>query len=241
MDTQICQTFPRAWTMEHIHRYVGDTLDIWVPPGLSRQQYQAVFTRNFDARRRPVSSTVTSGELQEPSPTIPLSQPEGSQTMAQLVDTVVRLQQTVSALASRMDEGGGSIPYSRPVPPTNTGQLAEMAAPSTSRSFSMFSASEDADGCPEAEESSSEFDAVPPAIRRQIWEGKDVNLVHLLVPDEIDSASRTVRVDNMDIQLRTAGDARLQSMLSIQQFVLAFNRYKDVFCIQWPGRRQGNY
>ena len=83
------------------------------------------------------------------------------------------------------------------------------------------------------------IDIVPEHIRRQVLQGKDINLAILLLPlNERRHAqqNRDITVAGETIQLKPLKDARLNKMLTIQEFVKAFTIYKTVMCEQFPNR-----
>ena len=80
-----------------------------------------------------------------------------------------------------------------------------------------------------------DIDTVPQHIRQKIIEGKDVNLVLLLVPS-ID-ATKTKFIDCLSGEIKVKSDARLQRNLTLGEFITAFGRYKSIMSEVYPFRR----
>lgn len=79
------------------------------------------------------------------------------------------------------------------------------------------------------------IDIVSENLRRDILQGKDVNLAMMLIPEG--SQHRSVQHNGMSIDLRPLTDHRLTRPLTIQEFITAFNMYKNIICDVFPGRR----
>ena len=76
-------------------------------------------------------------------------------------------------------------------------------------------------------------DMVPENIRRDIIRGKDINLAQLLLPARERGSimgSRDIRIGDETITLKPLTDNRLSRLLTIQEFIKAFNIYKNVIC-----------
>ncbi|MCG8047761.1 MAG: hypothetical protein N0E48_19395 [Candidatus Thiodiazotropha endolucinida] len=75
------------------------------------------------------------------------------------------------------------------------------------------------------------IETVHPTLRKQIVEGKDVNLASLLIPyyTGLHSDPATVSKDKPD--------SRLNNALTISQFIQAFGIYKNIMCDTFPSRR----
>lgn len=76
------------------------------------------------------------------------------------------------------------------------------------------------------------MDLLSTSMRKQIIEGKDVNLASLLIPyyDVPDASLSDCKHDKVP-------DARLKRPLSISEFITAFGRYKRTMCQVYPDRR----
>ncbi|KAK9543264.1 hypothetical protein VZT92_001055 [Zoarces viviparus] len=73
-------------------------------------------------------------------------------------------------------------------------------------------------------------------LRSKILQGKDINLVSIMLPSpECDSS--VVSGGNIAAVFKSA-DPRLIGDLSIGQFMVAFGVYRDVICAVYPDRRQ---
>ena len=98
------------------------------------------------------------------------------------------------------------------------------APPSTSKSYGFA-----ADSLPFVE-------TVSPAIRRQVIEGKDVNLAVLLIPYYTGPMSNDEKIDTYYCSNRKP-DPRLNKCLNISEFIQAFGTYKNIMCEAFPNRR----
>lgn len=88
-------------------------------------------------------------------------------------------------------------------------------------------------------ESLPSVEIVPSSIRHQIKEGKDINLVLLLLPHYDNDGGRYHRVAEVgaqSYQLQT--DPRLCKSLTLGEFVKAFAIYRNIMCEAYPNRRQ---
>lgn len=78
------------------------------------------------------------------------------------------------------------------------------------------------------------IETVHPTLRKQIVEGKDVNLAALLIPyytgRHADSSEIVKNKDKLD--------PRLQNKLNLPQFIQAFGIYKNIMCEVHPSRRE---
>ena len=84
-------------------------------------------------------------------------------------------------------------------------------------------------------------DIVPEHIRQDIIRGKDINLVQLLLPTRergIFASSRAIKIGDETLHLKPLSDKRLVKQLTVQEFVKAFNIYKNVLCESFPNRRE---
>ena len=98
------------------------------------------------------------------------------------------------------------------------------APPSTSKSYGFA-----ADSLPFVE-------TVSPAIRRQVIEGKDVNLAVLLIPYYTGPMSNDEKIDTYYCSNQKP-DPRLNKCLNISEFIQAFGTYKNIMCEAFPNRR----
>ena len=98
------------------------------------------------------------------------------------------------------------------------------ASPSTSQSYGF------------AVDSLPFVETVSPAIRRQVIEGKDVNLAVLLIPYYTGPMSNDEKIDTYYCSNRKP-DPRLNKCLNISEFIQAFGTYKNIMCEAFPNRR----
>lgn len=78
------------------------------------------------------------------------------------------------------------------------------------------------------------IETVHPTLRKQIIEGKDINLSALLIPYYTGyhaDSSETVKGKDKP-------DPRLQNTLTLPQFIQAFGIYKNILCEVYPSRRE---
>ncbi|KAM4705003.1 uncharacterized protein WCC33_009834 [Rhinophrynus dorsalis] len=78
---------------------------------------------------------------------------------------------------------------------------------------------------------------VPAHIKKDILEGKDINLVSLLISSQDGIESKAFHSETMSVVLK-ARDPRLGKKLNIAEFVIAFSLYRDVICSVHPLRRE---
>ena len=130
---------------------------------------------------------------------------------------------------------GGVWPGENP----QTGYVASAAA-TTGPAWS--SASHIAAVRPVASSSLPLVDMVPEATRKDIQTGKDINLATLLLPARERAshmaAPREIKIGDETLLLKPIKDNRLSRPLTIQEFIKAFNIFKNVVCEQFPNRRQ---
>ena len=178
---------------------------------------------------------------------------------AAIMATLTSIQATLSGLDGRVSamEGAArapgspvrdlglpppSIPAAAPAPPSASSSAAAPGVfPSTSAGgggsavtpvFSLETAvPAPATGGPFV----SPAAAVAPSLRSAILQGKDVNLVKILIGAS-ESFSRLVDTDDVAVLVK-ANDARLSRSLSMSDFCIAFGVYRDVMCEVYPGRR----
>lgn len=81
------------------------------------------------------------------------------------------------------------------------------------------------------------MDFVAATVRKQIVEGKDVNLACLLTPKYDNPQSRTLQSEGLTVELSTPKDLRLEYNLSLDEFNKAFRKYRNILCKVYPQRR----
>ncbi|KAM4795856.1 uncharacterized protein WCC33_000946 [Rhinophrynus dorsalis] len=78
---------------------------------------------------------------------------------------------------------------------------------------------------------------IPQNLRKDILEGKEVNLAAILLASQDITENKTVNCGEVSVTLK-AKDPRLAHKLTIPEFVLAFSVYRDIICTISPHRRQ---
>ena len=81
------------------------------------------------------------------------------------------------------------------------------------------------------------LDIVSDSLRRQITEGKYVNLASLLIPEFDNPNFTTNEFSGLELLRKSRRDHRLDRPLNITQFYKAFGIYKRVMCEAFPQRR----
>lgn len=77
---------------------------------------------------------------------------------------------------------------------------------------------------------------IPANVKKDILDGKDINLASLLIASQ-DVENKSHACGEVSVVLKTR-EPRLNRKLSIAEFVLAFGIYRDVICAVNPGRRE---
>ncbi|XP_073485049.1 uncharacterized protein [Aquarana catesbeiana] len=78
---------------------------------------------------------------------------------------------------------------------------------------------------------------VPAGIRKDIMDGKDINLASLLIAVHDPAENKSYAWGDVSVVLK-AKDHRLTRKLNIAEFVLAFGMFRDVLCTVNPNRRE---
>jgi hypothetical protein len=81
-------------------------------------------------------------------------------------------------------------------------------------------------------------DFVSPSLRRDILSGKDICLAALMIPDFKESVPKEVILGGDTFSIKAQNDKRLTRPLTIHEFSLAFNKYKNILCEVYPTRRK---
>ena len=87
-----------------------------------------------------------------------------------------------------------------------------------------------------AADSLPHIDVVSDSLRRQITEGKYVNLASLLIPDFDTANFTTSEFSGLELLRQNRRDHRLDRSLTITQFYRGFGIYKRVMCEAYPQR-----
>lgn len=85
-----------------------------------------------------------------------------------------------------------------------------------------------------AAESLPFIETVHPTLRKQIVEGKDINLAALLIPYYTGYHADSSEL----VKEKDKPDPRLQNSLTLPQFIQAFGIYKNILCEVHPSRRE---
>ena len=121
------------------------------------------------------------------------------------------------------------------LPPTPLQVPVTVPVPSTSSSYDLVSMS-----APVPSSSLPMVDLVPENVRKDIIRGKDINLAQLLLPTRergVFSGTRDIKIGDETLTLKPLKDKRLTRSLTIQEFVKAFNIFKNILCQTFPQRR----
>ena len=84
------------------------------------------------------------------------------------------------------------------------------------------------------------MDIISPTLKKQIIEGRDVNLAALLMTDyeSVQAASSLHTSSGLEINFPGKKDALLHKSLSLKEFVCAFGKYKGVLYRVFPQRSE---
>ena len=80
-------------------------------------------------------------------------------------------------------------------------------------------------------------DMVSKNMRKQILEGKEINFACLLVPHYDTPQKNIIQSGSLTVQLQTQKDPRLNQNLTIDEFNLAFYKFKNVMTKAYPSRK----
>jgi hypothetical protein len=116
------------------------------------------------------------------------------------------------------------------VPSTATAPFSTIAATGVPVLYTSF-----ATGLPVAPDSLPYVENVSASMRKQIVEGKLVNLAALLIPHSEAPDCRTTEFDGLIYKIRD--DPRLNKILTLGEFISAFTVYRNVLCESFPHRR----
>jgi hypothetical protein len=78
------------------------------------------------------------------------------------------------------------------------------------------------------------LDYVCPTLRKQMLEGKDINLVLLLYPKNEVPQTRTIFSEGLTVELSAPKDTRLEQCLTLDEFNKAFRKYRNIICKVYP-------
>ena len=80
-----------------------------------------------------------------------------------------------------------------------------------------------------------QFANISSRLRSKILEGKDINLVSLILPSP--ACDKSIATGGSITAVFKSADPRLLKDLSIGQFMVAFGIFRDVLCSVYPDRR----
>ena len=89
-----------------------------------------------------------------------------------------------------------------------------------------------------AAESLPFVETISPQMKKQILEGKDVNLAALLIPYYSGPMNNDDKLNSEGCQANRKLDPRLNRNLNLNEFMQAFAIYKNVMCEAYPSRRK---
>ena len=89
-----------------------------------------------------------------------------------------------------------------------------------------------------AAESLPFVETISPQMRKQIIEGKDVNLAALLIPYYSGPMNNDDKLNSEGCQANCKLDPRINRNLNLNEFMQAFAIYKNVMCEAYPSRRK---
>ena len=112
-----------------------------------------------------------------------------------------------------------------PFMPALAGQIQPTDSSSGTSGFTKFGYSA---------ESLPFIETIHPTLKKQLIEGKDVNLASLLIPYYTGQHSDSSTLINS----KEKPDPRLNNPLTFGQFIQAFGIYKNIMCDTYPARRQ---
>ncbi|XP_056401083.1 uncharacterized protein LOC130294952 [Hyla sarda] len=204
---------------------VGTAYRSWTIPRLMEELRKKGIPFPASARKAELYKLMMSGEEASGSQQ-DISGQTVATSLAQLHNMMNSVMSSLSSLQSRMDtmEKGGASQAS--VPPT----VVAAAAPATSAVAVPLGR-----GTTPPKITPSHF--IPAAIRRDILDGKDVNLASLLISTQDVTETKTVACGEVSVVFKSK-DARLNRKLTIVEFVIAFSLYRDVVCTAKPERRE---
>ena len=81
------------------------------------------------------------------------------------------------------------------------------------------------------------IDCVAPSVKKQILKGKDVNLAILLSSKYDLPQQHTMQSGGLTVELNTKKDVRLEHNLSLEEFNLAFRKYRSIMCKAYLHRK----
>ncbi|KAM4705103.1 uncharacterized protein WCC33_009958 [Rhinophrynus dorsalis] len=198
----------RTWTVAKI---IKELQSRGIPyPATARKA--ELFKLLFSPTSTPRPSTSNS-----PAPSLSQS----TSDLADLQASVATLAESVASIHARLDILGNS---------PSGHQVTQMVCPGISPNPVSATI-----GSPVPAISPAHF--IPNHLKKDIIEGKDINLVSLLISSHDSVENKAFSCDQVSVVLKTK-DPRLGKKLSVTEFVLAFSLYRDVICSVHPERRE---
>ncbi|XP_058871511.1 uncharacterized protein LOC117398398 isoform X2 [Acipenser ruthenus] len=149
-----------------------------------------------------------------------------------LLQPIIDSQLALSARLDKLENPSPVLPAFSSTP-AHTSGTSSLVPPVAFPELNLSSATVAGSSSPRAITSHS----ISPKIRKQIIEGKDVNLVSIRIASSEFLDHRVVDCEDVSITLKSC-DPRLQKGLSVGEFVLAFSIYRDILCSVYPHRLQ---
>ncbi|MGH0157598.1 UNVERIFIED_CONTAM: hypothetical protein FKN15_051019 [Acipenser sinensis] len=184
----------------------------------------------------PAQSTQPQYLPQSLTPPIPSSSSAPQVTFNQLqtlLQPIIDSQLALSARLDKLENPALAPPAFSSSTPAYTLGTSFSVPPVPPPEFNLSSATVASSSSPRAITSHS----ISPKIRKLIIEGKDVNLVSILIASSEFLDHRVVDCGDVSVTLKSR-DPRLQKSLSVGEFVLAFSIYRDILCSVYPHRLQ---
>ncbi|MGH0119302.1 UNVERIFIED_CONTAM: hypothetical protein FKN15_025773 [Acipenser sinensis] len=184
----------------------------------------------------PAQSTQPQHLQQSLTPPIPSSSSAPQVTFNQLqtlLQPIIDSQLALSARLDKLENPALAPPAFSSSTPAYTLGTSFSVPPVPPPEFNLSSATVASSSSPRAITSHS----ISPKIRKLIIEGKDVNLVSILIASSEFLDHRVVDCGDVSVTLKSR-DPRLQKSLSVGEFVLAFSIYRDILCSVYPHRLQ---
>jgi hypothetical protein len=176
-------------------------------------------------------------------------------TLQQTVQMLLTMQQTSTATTTAATTTAVATTSVIPARPSNITGSTIVPSPTpigtatTNTTYNLTTVSQASGSCDPrgigsgiASHSLPYMDIVSPTMRKNIIEGKDINLALLLLPSGEagrDGQDKVIQVDGRDIVIKpTTSDLRTTRPLSLNEFLVAFGKYRNVLCEVYPHRRE---
>ncbi|CAG2252701.1 unnamed protein product [Mytilus edulis] len=239
-----------SWTVKKFKEELTN-IGINITSKLSKTVLQQIYFDNLKSVSEPEQ---LSNEDQEVSPTLPNVTSNSSNELPLLIgnltEVVIGLRDSMNSNTNRNNSNtslsadfSGNIQDSR----RNRFQQVHTADEHVFSLYKWYGVSPSESDCginPTLNTSTATINGVPsssvpfldiisPALKKQIIEGRDVNLAGLLMKDyeSVQAASTLLTSSGLEINLPGKKDIRLHRTLTIKEFVCAFGKYKRVIGI----------